>query len=93
MRLSESEAKGVAEHLRRLLYTAEDGLNASDVESVASLIDAGEYAVALETLCTQIYEYDVEVDSHLHEDLVHVGNILGVPAAYLLGDPWAESPR
>ena len=92
MRFSESEAREVAEQLRRLLRLVADGLTAFDVESVASLIDAGEYIVGLETLCTQMYEYDVEVELHDHNELLQLGIRLGVPAAYLLGDPWAESP-
>lgn len=82
----------LAERLRSALADAA-GLPDRDVESVQVLIDAGELGVALETLCTQVYEYDVEVTAGLRSRLEDLGEQLGVSAAYLLGDPWADRPK
>ncbi|WP_156186625.1 MafI family immunity protein [Cellulomonas sp. A375-1] len=77
--------------LRRALEGA-GGLPASDVDSIAVLINAGEWRLALETLCTQTYEYDVEVSEEQRALLGRLGRVLDVPAGYLLGDPWAPAP-
>jgi hypothetical protein len=76
----------------RAALAAAVGLPASDVDSIGVLIDAGEIGVALETLCTQIYEYDVEVDAAQRARLEDLGTALTVPVPYLLGDPWADPP-
>lgn len=68
-----------------------EGLPCHDVASISVLLEAGEESIALEALCTQIYEYDVEVNNLLRAELVDLGRLLGVHAAYLLGDPWADS--
>jgi hypothetical protein len=65
-----------------------DGLPPQDLESIGVLITAGEWSVALETLCTQIFEYDVEVDKVYRAELQALGDELGVNAPRLLGDPW-----
>ena len=79
----------VAEELRAVLRNV-DGLPESDVESISVLIDAGEWKIALETLCTQIYEYDCDLRSGVRDELLRLGRQLEVAAGYLLGDPWEE---
>lgn len=66
------------------------GLPQHDVEAISVLVDAGEEALALETLCTQIYEYDVGLSDTLRSELGELGDVLDVDVAYLLGDPWAD---
>ncbi|MBD8060144.1 MafI family immunity protein [Cellulomonas sp. JH27-2] len=68
------------------------GLPARDVDSIAVLIAAGEWRLALETLCTQTYEYDVEVSEEQRSLLLRLGRVLDAPVGYLLGDPWAPAP-
>ncbi len=51
-----------------------------------------EAGVALETLATQIYEYDVDIDDALRAELRRLGGEMGVAVDYLLGDPWADPP-
>lgn len=80
----------VATDLRAALKAVE-GLPVPDVERISVLIDAGEWAIALETLCTQVYEYDCELTSALRDEMLRLGCELGVAAGYLLGDPW-EGP-
>lgn len=77
------------EEIRTVLQAVE-GLPEHDVENISVLINAGECKVALETLCTQIYEYDCELNREVREELLRLGRHLGVAAGYLLGDPWEE---
>ncbi|NTW42029.1 MAG: MafI family immunity protein [Cellulomonadaceae bacterium] len=65
------------------------GLPVGDSASIGVLIDVGEWQVALETLCIQMYEHDVEVGEDQRSLLGRLGRVLGVPVGYLLGDPWA----
>ena len=52
----------IPSELKALLAKAGEGLPRDDRENVASFIRSGEYGVAFETLCTQMYEYDVRAD-------------------------------
>ncbi len=85
----------MAEELRSRLRAAlakAEGLPCHNVEFIESLLSAGEEQLALDTLCTQIYEYDIEVSNALRAELEDVGSRLDVDVAYLLGDPWADAP-
>ena len=86
--------RGSGELMDRLLRELADAaeLPASDLDSISVLIRAGEAQVALEALCTQIYEYDLDITDAQRARLVELGDELGVPAAHLLGDPWAPAP-
>lgn len=83
-------AMALAEDLRARLHNA-DGLPDRDIESIRVLIDAGEWAIALETLCTQIYEYDLEPSAVERDRLRALGEELGVAVPHLLGDPWSDT--
>ena len=83
-------AIAIAKDLRERLSNAV-GLPEGDIASIRVLIDAGEWVVALESLCTQIYEYDLEPSADERERLRAIGRELGVQVAYLLGDPWADA--
>lgn len=78
-----------ARELRAVLQEV-DCLPEQDVESISVLIEAGEWEVALETLCTQIHEYDCDPPRAVHDELRRLGRQLGVAAGFLLGDPWEE---
>ncbi len=68
------------------------GLPVGDVDSIVALIHAGEWQLALDTVCTQMYEFDLEVDDEQRSLLARLGRVLDVPVGYLLGDPWAPAP-
>jgi hypothetical protein len=79
----------IAADLRHVLEQV-DGMPANDVENITVLISVGEWKIALETICTQIYECDLEIRVSVREELIRLGRALQTPAAYLLGDPWAD---
>ncbi|MEX0795784.1 MAG: MafI family immunity protein [Acidimicrobiia bacterium] len=76
----------VSNRLSKALVMA-DGLTQQDVAAIGVLITAGEWELALETLCTQLFEYDVEVSVAYRAKLEALGTELGVNAPHLLGDP------
>lgn len=55
--------------LRALVIALADMLPADDVTSVEGLIDGGEPGVALENLCTQLYEYEAAVTAEQLREL------------------------
>jgi len=55
------------------------GVFLDDTEaSVKELLAAGEPGVALETLCTQLLEYDISVSDELKNRLVAAANIMNI---------------
>lgn len=53
------------------------GLKAEDISNVQSLVDVGEWLVAFETLCTQIYEWEIGLEPDVVRDLEGLGSALG----------------
>jgi hypothetical protein len=83
------DPEDIAVRLRAELAAVETELPPDDLASILVLVEAGEWVVALEALCTQIYEYDVTLGNAQRSSLTDLGRALGVPVPYLLGDPWA----
>ncbi|WP_141857898.1 MafI family immunity protein [Kribbella jejuensis] len=52
------------------------GLPLKDLANVQSLIDVGEWLVAFETLCTQVYEWEISLSSGAIRDLEVLGSAL-----------------
>ncbi|MBA0127926.1 MafI family immunity protein [Haloechinothrix sp. YIM 98757] len=50
----------------------------NEISSIARLLDAGELALAMETLCDQLYERDIKVDADTWKILAEVGEIMGL---------------
>ena len=59
--------------LRGVVIVLEPFLSAADVESIWESIDAGERALAYDTLCTQLYEFDVHVGEDVYATLEALG--------------------
>jgi hypothetical protein len=64
--------------LRAVIVTVGDKLPRTDVESAWGLVEAGEPGVALENLCTQLYEYDVSVPTGVLAQLRTIGEAMGL---------------
>jgi hypothetical protein len=67
------------------------GLPSEDIANVESLIQVGELAVAFETLCTQLYEWEVSLATHQVEELAHLGQELEASPSYA-GRLWELVP-
>ena len=59
--------------LRTTLRALADALPEDDIGSILGLIGAREWGVALENLCTQLYEYDVEVPGPILDEIAELG--------------------
>src|SRR5215212_8452268 len=78
MTSDEKRATAIAQSMGERIRHASD-LPSMDRESIEVLIAAGEWAVALETLCTQLYEYDLEPSAEERAQLEALGRELDVP--------------
>lgn len=67
-------SRDIEARLRQVLRELGDSLPEDDVDSILSLIEAGEWGIALENLCTQLYEYDVAIPKHLLDEIALLGH-------------------
>jgi len=67
------------------------GLPSEDIANVESLVQVGELAVAYETLCTQLFEWEVPLTAQQVEELTHLGQELEASASYA-GRLWELVP-
>lgn len=68
-------------------------LDQDEIERVEELVQVGEFAIALENLCTQLHEFDVAVDDDTVAAIAVVGTSVGVEDRYwkmLRGDRKAD---
>ncbi|HVX56708.1 MAG TPA: MafI family immunity protein [Candidatus Saccharimonadales bacterium] len=57
-------------------------LPAEQLEDMRGLVIAGEPGIALENLCTQIYEYDVVVQPDVYTTIAEAGAAMGSDSKY-----------
>ena len=69
-------------HRFHLIMDAIGDLPENDVEHVEELVQVGEWQVALELLCTQVYEYEIKVDKELLKMIAALGRDVGVQNRY-----------
>ena len=67
-------------------------LREDDRAAMRVLMRVGEWELALDTMCTQIHEYDVHLTHDARRHLDQIGEDVGVPVSSLLGDPDADEP-
>ena len=73
-------------HLVRAIFLAVEGrLPDPDTQNARGLLDAGEPGVALENLCTQLYEFDVAVSEPLLAQIRTATEAMG-----LASDLWSD---
>ena len=53
-----------------------------DIERVEELVQVGEWAIALENLCTWLYEYDIDVPEDALRMIEDLGRDIGVAERY-----------
>lgn len=64
--------------LLQLVAAHSDQLPDQDIRELRSLINAGEPGVALENLCTQLYEYESSVTPQALDHLLELGQSMGM---------------
>ena len=57
----------------------ESALPPHNVRFILEEADHAEYAIAFETLCTQLYEFDTPIGSELYRRLAQIGRGLELP--------------
>lgn len=61
-----------------LLAAFEGSLPGQQLSEMRELAEAGEPGIALENLCTQLYEYDVIVSHERQQEIALVGKAMGI---------------
>ncbi|MDQ0849908.1 hypothetical protein QFZ65_001846 [Arthrobacter sp. B3I9] len=75
-----SNLRDVEHALRWSLAAVQDDLRPEDVSNVRDFLDAGEPGLALDTLCTQLYEFGITVNAAIRDTLEAVGKHMGMDA-------------
>jgi hypothetical protein len=76
------QSKEIEPRLRQVLRELADSLPEDDVDSILGLIEAGEWGIALENLCTQLYEYDIPIPRHLLDEIALLGHKMKLEPDY-----------
>lgn len=71
--------------LRGVTIRLEPYLTADDMEYIWESIDAGEWGIAYEDLCTQLDERGARIDGQAYEDLRQLGEYYGKDPIYWEG--------
>jgi hypothetical protein len=71
-----------------VLDALQDKLPCEQIDDMRDLTKAGEPGVALENLCTQLFEYDVSVLQSVRDELATLGTAMGIGA-----DHWTRLAR
>jgi hypothetical protein len=57
-------------------------LDQDEIERIEELVQVGEFGIALENLCTQLYEYDISVGEETAAAIASVGDTVSVEDRY-----------
>ncbi|WP_408022230.1 MafI family immunity protein [Sphingobacterium sp.] len=49
------------------------GLNNRDLKNAEDFLTHNEFGLCFDTIVTQVYEYDIEIDSELYESISKIG--------------------
>ena len=72
------------DELRALLSELTEKLQKDDFNIINELIDNREWGIAIETLCTQIYEYDIKISPEFYEKLASFAKSLNMQSTIWL---------
>lgn len=64
--------------LREIVAECAANLQQSDVDAALELVEHSEWGVALEMVCTQLFEYDASVNSVLLQKISDTGAEMGL---------------
>ncbi|RNA61785.1 hypothetical protein D1631_07490 [Chryseobacterium nematophagum] len=72
--------KTLTNNLLRLIEIASIlGLNDNDVKNAKDYLMHNEFGLCYDTIITQIYEYDIEIDNEFYQLIIKIGNALNLP--------------
>jgi hypothetical protein len=93
--VNSNEKAGRLVHLFHVIMDSIADLPQDDVERVEELVQVGEWALALENLCSQPYEYDVDLWAETLGLIKELGRDVGVADRYwtVLMPAEPESPE
>lgn len=70
----------IEEIMQALIVRLDHMLPETDIANARELVDAGEYGVALDLLCNQLYEYDMTIDQQIFDSISHSATLMNMPA-------------
>jgi hypothetical protein len=70
--------QSAADAMRAVVILLDGILPSRDSTNVWELIDAGEPDLAFDTLCTQIYEFDIQLDQSIWMEIAQIGSYLNL---------------
>lgn len=71
-----SGSETIERRLRRIVRTLNERLPEEDVDHILEFLEVGEWGLAFETLCTQLYEYDIAVPAPILAELADLGKAM-----------------
>ena len=70
--------------IKKLLQTLIDqsetkGLSSSDVNAAKEYLQHHEFGLSLDTIVTQMYEYNVQIDQEFYLQIEQIANMMNIP--------------
>ena len=64
--------KKIASEISGVISDISDLLPAEDIHNALEFVKYGEWGEALDLVCTQLYEYEVEISEELHSKILKI---------------------
>jgi hypothetical protein len=72
----------IEQALKRIIPSFDSQLPPHQLDQMAELVDAGEPGIAFENLCTQLFEYDIKINSDMLVIFEEIGGAMGTKEKY-----------
>lgn len=72
----------IQKNIRKIVNQLKDKLDREDIENIIEFIEVNESGLAFEILCTQIYEYSIEIDTDTYTIIRVCAADLNTPESY-----------
>lgn len=70
--------------LSQLLHEVKDRLPPEDIKNIVEFVENNEFGLAYETLCTQLYEHNIQISCELYEKISFYGKSIKIqPSMWL----------
>ena len=70
--------------LIQILNEVKNKISSEEVKNILELIENNEFGLAYETLCTQIYEYEVSITGEFYEKISFYGESIKIQPFFWL---------